>query len=340
MGLGKRLTFVLITVSTILVLMLLSFGHDAQRSRLQDPVQNDLPPSQETISGGATKSIITVLNTQPLSEKFVNPGCISRKFHTYKPIDTGVVYQHPPVVQYAKLSTTNSPVSLTFMDYMAMMSAYRLLQPERIMIHTYTNIQGKYWDLAQKWENTIVEMNKVERVRSFGRSSYVQITHQADYTKLQGLLKFGGIVSDFDVIIVNGSKLKHMQRISECVLSGEGNHINAGFSSCVKNSSFIRAWIDTYHKDYRPDWLHNSAFKPKDILEKNTEVCYNVYLVLDIATKPTYAKADKEWLAENGVEWEAKVAAHYFSKRIRQFDESVLKQGHSFGKMLRFVTNA
>ena len=272
----------------------------------------------------------------------VNPGCISRRLQDFRPVKTGAVYHHPPIVQYAKLSTGRSPVSLTFMDYIAMMSAYKLLKPERIVIHTYTDIHGKYWNLTQRWENTTVQMNKVSRFGKIGnRRKGMPISHQADYVKLSGLLEFGGVVSDFDVIIVNGTKLKQMQSISECVLSREGEIVNIGFSSCIENSSFVQQWLDTYHKDYRPHlWLHNSAFKPTDILEKDTTVCYNMYLVWDIATNPTYSKAEKVWLKEDGVKWEEKVAAHYFNRKMRQFDEHVLIQTHSFGKMLRYISDS
>ncbi len=270
-----------------------------------------------------------------------NPGCVSKKLDKYKPFDTaGVVYHHPPVVQYAKLSTGGSTGSLSFMDYMSMMSAYKLLKPEKIIILTYTDIIGKYWNLAQKWVNVSVQVKKIEHVSIMG-GKHMVIQHQADFTKLRSLLEFGGVISDFDVIIVNGTKLKHMQRISECVLSREGDYINSGFSSCVRNSSFIREWLDTYYKDYRSQfWLHNSAFKPKDILEeKNTDVCHNMYLVGDIATDPTYPHAEERWLKKDGVKWQAKVAAHYFSKHMRQFDETVLEKDHSFGQMLKFITS-
>ena len=123
-----------------------------------------------------------------------------------------------------------------------------------------------------------------------------------------------------------------MQRISECVLSQEGDHLNAGFLSCIVNSAFIREWLDSYYKDYRYHWLYNSAYKPRDILENNTAmVCYNMYLVDGIATKPYHAKAAEVWLKEDAVDWEAKVAAHYFNKEMKQFDEAVLERNHSFG---------
>ena len=354
----RRRIPLLATTSMLLILFLWS-----SKSRLKEGFENGVKPgATSTKEVSATNKIpthvVSTANGLPTAEakserlptsksklerlptskpKLANSGCISRKLGNYKPVDPGLEYEHPQIVHYTKLSLSSS-VSLTFMDYMAVMSAYNMLQPERILIHTYTDIHGKYWDLTQKWENTSVLVNKVKRTKDI---HFGPIQHQADYVKLRGLLEYGGVISDFDVIIVNGTKLKRMQRLSECVLSKEGDYINAGFLSCIRNSSYIRKWLDSYYKDYRPRlWLHNASFIPKYILEEKSGVCYNMYVVNGIATDPAYAKADKKWLAKNGVNWEAKVAAHYFSKRMKQSDESVLQQEHSFGKMLQYVAHS
>ncbi len=226
------------------------------------------------------------------------------------------------------------------MDYMAMMSAYKFVKPERIIIHTYTDIVGKYWELTQNWSNISVQMNKVGRIDKLSGKHVDYIEHHADYLKLSGLLEFGGVVSDFDVIIVNGTKLRHMHRISECVLSQERDLLNIGFESCVRNSPFIRAWLDGYDKDYRSDsWSFNGAVYSRNILEKNRSTCYNVYVVNGIASDPMYYQYSF-WLKKGGVKWKYKVAAHYFNKELKKLNESVLDADHALGEMLRFVVKA
>ena len=272
----------------------------------------------------------------------INPGCLKRSLGSYKPVEAAAThYKHPSVVHYAKLSTRGTPVTLTFMDYMAMMSAYKFLQPSEIIVHTYGEISGKYWDLAQKW-NTTVRANKVARVSTLSgrRVSYVQ--HQADFIKVRSLLEFGGVTSDFDVIVVNGTKMKHMQNISECVLSQEGEYLNNGFTSCIKNSSFVQRWVDAYHTDYKPEsWLHNASFKPAGFLQdKKNAICYNMYVVDGIATHPAFSKAGTLWKQRNGVDWRGKVAAHYFDKSIRKLGEGSLGGDSSIAELLRHVRDA
>lgn len=273
--------------------------------------------------------------------ELINPGCRERKLGKYKPVDTGRVYHYPPIVHYAKLTRFQGTVSLNFREYMSVLSAWKFIQPERIIFHTYTKIDGKYWDKVKQLKNVTVEVNKVPRVHTIGGRHVTWVEHEADYIKLRALHQYGGLAMDFDVIIVNGTKLHQEQRVSECVLSQEGEYINGGFYSCIKDSSFIAKWLEGYKKDYRPSlWIHNVSFKPTGILEdKTSDVCYNVYLDSTISVNPN-AGQTSQWLG-NKVQWQTKTAAHYFLKKgIPNDDERLLQDNHSLAQLLRHVQEA
>ena len=271
----------------------------------------------------------------------INPGCIKRsRLGEYKPVDTGTVYDHPSLIQYAKLakSKTVAAVSLTFMEYVALLSAHKFLKPDKILIHTYTNITGKYWDMVQKWDTPVV-IRKNERVVKLGKRTMSPdlMTHHADFIKIRGLYELGGTISDFDVIIVNGTKWKEMQKKAECLLSQQEAIVNAGFNSCIMNSSFVRRWLDGYYTDYRRDWLYNASNRPTSILiNKKDPVCYNMHLVDNIATHPKWSQW-KEWLEADSVKWREKIAAHYFNKELKNYNESAVQANNSFGELLRYV---
>ena len=273
--------------------------------------------------------------------KLINPGCRERKLGKYKPVDTGRVYHYPPIVHYAKLNRAGRKVSLNFREYMSVLSVYKFVQPERIIFHTYSDIEGNYWDKVKKFKDVEVEVNKVPRVQKIGGKRVQYVEHEADYIKLRALHQHGGLTMDFDVIIVNGTKLRQEQRISECVLSQEGEYINGGFHSCIKNSSFVAKWLEGYETDYRPSlWIHNVSFKPTDILQsKTSDVCYNVYLDDTISVHPN-AGQTRQWLGDK-VQWWTKTAAHYFLKTgIPHDNERLLKENHSLGQLLQHVQEA
>jgi hypothetical protein len=272
----------------------------------------------------------------------INAGCAERKLGRYKSVDTGKIYHHPAIAHYAKLTRNhNSAVSLNFREYTSVLSVYKFLQPERIIFLTYTNMKGKYYEMTKSWKNVLIEVHKIPRANKIGGKHVTYIQHEADYIKLSALHKHGGLVLDFDVIVVNGTRLKEEQRLSECVLSDEGEYINAGFQSCIKNSSFIAKWLEGYDQDYRPSlWIHNASFKPAGILQsKKSKVCYNVHLDNTICLNPN-AGQTKQWLG-NKVQWRTKTAAHYFLKRgIPNDDERLLKANHSLAQLLRHVHEA
>ncbi len=301
----------------------------------QNSLQKTRWPSRS--QGSLQESLNSVQNIQ-----WPNLGCYNKKFDEYKPIDVGLTYHHPSIVHYAKLSKDNHPVQLTFLEYMSIMSAYKFLQPKAIFIHTYTQIEGKYWNEIQTWTNTFVEAHIIPPVTHFGNNRVKYIQHVADYVKLQALVEFGGLMSDFDLIVINASRLHAMQRLSECVLSKGGpvgQFVNAGFISCIRNSTFIRLWINKYHEDYRPDlYVYNSSLQPLHILEnKNSTRCHNVYLDSTVCLDPNATAEKLRWKKKGGVNWRSKTAAHHFYKRG---DEKMLKDKNSLGDMLRHVMRA
>ena len=289
--------------------------------------------------GGVPINASSLSGENPTS--YVNPGCIKRTLGAYRPLQTLKNNHHPPIIHYVKLSQSGRDTSITFREYLSMMSAYKLLRPERILVHSNTKIKGEYWNQVQKWTGTSVAVNTVKRVTQLNGKHVSWIQIAADYVKVSQLFKHGGVVMDFDVIIINGTRLKEEQRKSECVLAQEGDIPNAGFISCIKNSSFMYQWLNAYHNDYQPSsWLYNSAFVPNNILlGKTSSVCYNIYLDDTMCVHPNAKQAPKQWLSPGGVpHWRKKTAAHYYLNRVNlPPDDQLLKSDTSFSEMLRYV---
>ena len=275
---------------------------------------------------------------------YINPGCITRKLNKYRTSRSETVYYHPPIVHYVKLSTSRSTsaVQLSLRDYLAMMSAYKFLRPEKIFIHSNVKVNGKYFDRSQQWNGTSVTVNKVDRKTHLNGKAVRYVQNAADYVKVSQVLEYGGLASDFDVIIINGTRLKEEQRNSECVIAEEGEIPNLGLVSCIKNSSLVKRWQDRYHNDYNPSsWLYNAAFVPFDILTKDKSVCYNVHLEGTMCTNPNAGQAKTTWLKHDGVpHWRTKTAAHYYLRQSMLPPEVKLLHGDtSLSEMMQYVND-
>ena len=208
----------------------------------------------------------------PISDK-VNPGCKQRTpVSSYRPITRARDYHHPSIVHFAKfIDKVNEPIPLNFLEYMSMLSVYKIMKPEKIWVHSNGQINGKYWNLTQKWSGTAVKIIHTEKVTHFGKTNVLFYEHMADYTKLNQVLEHGGLAMDFDVIMINHTKLVKMQDVSECVLVQEGMAIRISFFSCIKGALFVKAMINRYHKDYRPGWVYNAGQVPTELLTERSD---------------------------------------------------------------------
>ena len=276
-----------------------------------------------------------------LEEQNQNPGCDTKDLNNYTAIHVGKVYHHPSIVHYAKLGS--SVMQLNFREYTSVLSVHKFIKPERIIFHTYAHgLSGQYWDKINSWKDVQVEVNKLPRFSRIGGKEVKWVQHEADYVKLTMIYIYGGIGLDFDVIVINGTRLKYEQQLSECVLAGEIRYINGGFYSCIVNSSFIAKWLESYDKDYRPgNWLHNVSYRPLHLLtDKDSDVCYNVHVDNTICVGPGWDRR-RAWLKHHGVKWRTKTAAHYFVKYgIPNDGEGLLKKSFSLAKLIKYVHNA
>ena len=129
--------FVISVAATLLLLLYyFSFTYNVGMSQLENASVENLDDSEAGIH---------------------NPGCISRKLRDYKPnvTKTSALYQHPNIVHYVVLSTTPR-YQLILHDYMSMLSCNKFLKPEKIILHTSTDIVGLYWKSIQEWSDIVV----------------------------------------------------------------------------------------------------------------------------------------------------------------------------------------
>ena len=194
-----------------------------------------------------------------------------------------------------------------------MLSAYKVLQPKIIFLHSNGRFVGKYWNITQTWTNTTVKVNIMEKLTHFGKVKIGYIEHIADYAKLSQVIKHGGVATDFDVIMSNATKLHEWQGVSECVVVQERTEVRISFFSCIKNAPYLRAIADSYHKDYKTGWVYNAGTIPTNLLLKESEYCFNVYVDKEICY-PDFTKVRERWLKPHGVTWRHKITNHYFKR--------------------------
>ena len=312
-------------------------------TNISDKSMTFMSPKEKSMDSKSKEQQSSPKISKKPTPAYVNPGCVKHTLDTYRSMQTSKHYDHPPIVHYIKITKGVGSSRLSLREYLSMMSAYKFLKPTQIIVHSTNNIEGEYWDQARKWVGTSVKINFVTRIAQLNGKRVKWTQHAADYVKVSQLLKHGGLVSDFDVIIINGTRLKEEQRKSECVIAQESDTLHAGFVSCIKDSFFVRQWLDAYHNDYQSSsWLYNSVNVPTNILlDQKSSVCYDVHLDDTICLRPNEYDAPRQWLSPSGVpHWKEKTAAHYYLNRVKlPPDDRLLVRDNSLGEMLRYVHN-
>ena len=173
-------------------------------------------------------------------------------------------YKHPDIVNYVKFTNASS-TNLSFEEFVSIISVDRFYKPDKIVIFSNTlNFSGFYWDKLQNI-STPLQIRLTHRFKSIGKQKKKTpyVTHEADYLKVSTCYKEGGIYMDFDAVILNGMKLREMQKKSELVIGrddGACQRTCAGLFSCVPNSPFVKKWLDSYETHYQPSsWLYNAG---------------------------------------------------------------------------------
>ncbi|KAK2145062.1 hypothetical protein LSH36_705g01012 [Paralvinella palmiformis] len=171
-------------------------------------------------------------------------------------------YTIPNVVHYIWFSNTSKRREFNFVNYLSVLSVYKIQQPKEIIFHCDLIPTDRWWHKV--WDDFPITIQRVNtRTEIFG-VPIKYIEHASDIVRLEILIEHGGIYLDCDVIVVRPlDPLRHYP----AVIGHEGPpKFNAGTILAAPNSSFLRLWYDAYKTDFHPNkWAYNSGEKSYQI---------------------------------------------------------------------------
>ena len=143
--------------------------------------------------------------------------------------------------------------------FIAIISAFKVNNPEYILIHYGFEPYGQYY-------NTLKTLSYIKFI-PIGNIKYPygikHYTHKCNYLKLLILYKYSGLYLDIDTISI--------KPVNEIIKYGHvticNQRSNYGFSSgflySIEKSSFIKEWIKSYEFFDDTDWDYNGVKFPK-----------------------------------------------------------------------------
>ena len=132
--------------------------------------------------------------------------------------------------------------------YLAIKSAIDINQPEKVYFHYKNEPYGPWWDKIK--DKLILEF--VEPPTEIYGNDILHYAHQADVTRLQKLIKYGGIYLDIDTICLKSFKDLLNNKFVMGIQSNKNKEEIYGLCNAImlseKNSEFALKWIDEYTK--------------------------------------------------------------------------------------------
>ncbi|GAU97316.1 hypothetical protein RvY_08635 [Ramazzottius varieornatus] len=189
------------------------------------------------------------------------------------------------ILHYVRLYVNQTfEVPLEFLHCLGVYSAVINLKPTVIYLHTTRSTPFPF-ENCDKLLNVTIDWPPIKTfivaLQPTMNGQYVrQISHEADIRKLKAVEEYGGIVLDFDVLIINGSSLRYSLRSSECLICYEDQYfleilVNGGFLGCHKKHARFPQLVleESYEKDYATgtDWLYNSGVVPWELLQRHND---------------------------------------------------------------------
>ena len=251
--------------------------------------------------------------------------------------------QEPLIVHYVWFhANANQPQAFCFLDCMSVLSVMKFLKPDAI--HLHTNLPD-FWpfdpcnELISNW--TGVKLVNTRRRFVVGGKRIKRIEHEADVLKLELMRDVGGVALDFDVFMVNGTKLRELLTINPCVVCTENEpKLNAGFLACRKGAAYPQMILQkSYAEDFQPDlWIWNSGEVPHRLLAKHNTTAF---VAQDICNSPDWIHRD-EFLSSSvrKFDWRNRIAHHSYLHDRGYTRETLKTANNSMADFLKWVLTA
>ena len=251
-------------------------------------------------------------------------------------------FKIPNIVHYIWYNPKSEPIR--FHHLLSIMSADKVLHPDRIMFHTDNPPVGDYWQQALQIENFQV-VYRDPPTHLFGEvvKKPMFYTSHSNVDRVKILQEYGGIYLDLDTFIT--SSLDELRKQHSCVIGQEQEHKACGsFIACNKYSLFLILWLNSYLDDYRMDqWAYNTGTVPFNLAKRYPNL---VYMDPDRINRPNFKGIAKIWGPER-FDWRHNYAVHIlyriwkdktdFYEGIEPDPKTIRTMNTTFGEMARWI---
>lgn len=169
----------------------------------------------------------------------------------------------PKIVHFIfGLTPTFGNRGFSYIHYLAVQMAHKLINPDTIYFHYEYEPNGMWWEKIKP----SLKLNKINAPDNIFGNPIISYQHKADVLRLEILKDMGGIYLDIDIIALNPfDKLLNYKNVM-------GVEPSVGLCNAVilseKGSEFISTWYASYKTFSKDRWNYHSIQLPMLIAQK------------------------------------------------------------------------
>lgn len=146
--------------------------------------------------------------------------------------------------------------AFSFIHFLAIYTAARVNQPQRILFHHSALPSGPWWERARP----LLQLHPVPAVHAVFGQPVTFPAHQADVIRLAALRRYGGIYLDLDVICLRPFGPLRRKR---CVMGVEaGTGLCNAVILAAPQAAFLQRWWNAYRDFDGGRWNEHSVRRP------------------------------------------------------------------------------
>ncbi|XP_070554337.1 uncharacterized protein [Ptychodera flava] len=238
----------------------------------------------------------------------------------------------PNIIHYVWFT----PHEFKFHHFLGAKSTVHIQKADRILFHTDAEPGGFWWEEFKRIAGPLLEIVHCDQPNDvFGRS-VGNIPHKSDISRMQILLKYGGIYLDSDTIITKNLEplLKYPYSMGMEIVG-----LNNGIILSAPNSTFLNVYYNSYKFFDDAQWNWNSVMEPYRLSAENPD---HIHIETTGLSRPHWTDwwdMRRIWRHEGKLDWSHVYAIHWIysyhgdehdPEQIRCFDDN-------FGEVARLI---
>ncbi|XP_064619665.1 uncharacterized protein LOC135483079 [Lineus longissimus] len=269
---------------------------------------------------------------------FFKNDSIDHSIFSAVPQPEDIKYVVPNIQHYAWYSNYKAnKTNLRFHHYMSILSSQKFNKPNCVYFWYEDEPTGKLWDLVKRNVRNLILVHRVGPTSIYGRKVNVP-EHKSDVVRLEAVIKYGGIYTDLDVMILKPfTDLRVYDVTMGYESSGKGNTaLCNGIMVTKPNATFLQIWHDKYRTFDDSNWGHHSVALPAILAKAHPNL---IHTEKDTLNRPNYL--ERGYLYNKGMfwNWSRNYAIHlWFRFHNQEHNEEDIKDiNTTMGQLFRYI---